>query len=134
LTGHKKKGGFKMKSKKLLIRVPELVRDYLQPYAEMFEEIVTPMAQKIPLNKIDEDLADQLEGEIDGYQNTKGQVQHFFIVYYGLMLCCMYTSQECLNIDNPNEKARRLAIINKARLLISLAYQHKAFNIIPFML
>ncbi len=123
-----------MKSEKVLFRVPELVRQSLEPYAEIFESIVIPMVKHVPLGLIGKAMANRLDGEIVEYQNRKKQEQHCFLVYYGLMLCCMYSSQEDLREKDPAKRSRKLALIGKARTLICLTYQHMAYELIPFML
>jgi hypothetical protein len=123
-----------MSGSKRLVEVPGLVRDWLRPYAEMFEDIIIPMVRQVPLGMIDQSLARQVRAEIAAYENRKGEIHHCFLVYYGLMLCCMYTSQECFELRKMKGKTTTLDVVNKARILICLAYQEDAYKLLPFML
>ena len=122
-----------MKSKKLSVQVPLLVKDYLEPYGEIFENIVIPMVEKISLDKIDELLARKLDQEVEGSLNARNQRQHDILIYAGLMLCCMYSNRECLREKASRQKLTRLTLIAKARSLICLAYQDEAY-VWPFLL
>ena len=123
-----------MDKSSLTIRVSGLIRDGLKPYVEIFENIVVPIAQRISFSEIDKHKIIKMEKEIERHQVQEGQQQHFFIVYYGLMLTCMYAEKECLKSDRPRERGKKLNIIAKARTLICIAYQHRAYDLIPFML
>jgi hypothetical protein len=110
------------------------MRDYLYPYSEIFEEVVIPMIRDVSLDKVDKHLARKLHHEIAGYESRKyGRQHHYFLVYYGLMLCCLYTNQDCLEIKDPKQRLAELKLISTARSLICLAYQHKAYHLIPFV-
>jgi hypothetical protein len=123
-----------MENKRVLVYVPELIRDCLHPYVEIFETIVVPMIKNVPLGMINKSMAKQLHGKIAEFENRKGENQHSFLIYYGLMLCCMYSSQEYLKNESTNHKSKKLNTIAKARTLICIAYQHHAYELIPFML
>jgi len=121
-----------MKGNKTMPRVPGLIRDSLQPYAEIFEDIVLPMIKQTPCGYIDEVLAKTLRREIAEYENRKGQPLHCVLLYYGLILCCTYASQDIMAIKNVPRKTKQINFINKARLLICLAYQQETFHLAPF--
>lgn len=98
---------------KKLVEVPGLVRDCLQPYTEIFEGIVIPMIKRVPLGLIDDSLSRRLHREITGYENRKERFNHPFLTYYGLMLCCMYASQECFEFKKSKPNTEKLGLINR---------------------
>ncbi len=123
-----------MKEKKLLLPVPCLVRDYLQPYAEIFENVVIPMIEKVRLDKIDVPLVKKFKRSVEYSLNQINQRQHNILIYVGLMLCCMYSNLRCLEQKVvTRRKLKELTLIAKARSLICLAYQDEAY-VWPFLL
>ena len=123
-----------MRGKQLVVKVPTLVRDYLHPYVEIFEDIIIPIVKDVPIESVDNALVLKVRREIAGFQNLRNSVQHDFLIYYGLMLCCMYLTQEWMELRRTPRNGDKINLINKARLLICLAYQAEAYKLIPFML
>ena len=123
-----------MKEGKSILMVADLFRDSLQPYAELFENIVIPMVKQASWGMIDKALAKKLRLEIAEYENRKKQPLHYILLYCGLMLCCMHTTQSILDtVKRVDRRAKQINLVNKARLLICLAYQQEQFTSLPFM-
>lgn len=122
-----------MKEGKKTLGVPSIIRDSLQPYAEIFENIVLPMVRQTPWGCIDETLAKNLRRKIAEYENRKNQPLHWALLYYGLIFCCTYSSQDVMAIKDVVRRTKQINLLNKARLLICLAYQQETFNLVPFM-
>lgn len=126
-----------MKESKTIVRVPDLFRESLQPYTELFENIIVPMVKQASWGMVDNDLAKTLRMEIAEYENRNGQHLHYVLTYYGLMFCCLHTSQSILetrkNVKKNDRRTKQINLVNKARLLICLAYQQDQFMTLPLM-
>jgi hypothetical protein len=122
---------------KATVRVPDPFRDSLHPYTELFENIIVPMITQASWGMIDNDLGKNLRMEIAEYENRNGQHLHYLLTYYGLMFCCLHTSQDILATNKDARKndrrTKQINLVNKARLLICLAYQQDQFMTLPLM-
>jgi len=127
-----------MKKSKATVRVPELFRDSLQPYTELFENIIIPMVEQASWGMIDKTLSKNLRLEIAEYENRNGQHLHYVLTYYGLIFCCLHTSQSIIatnkDVKNNDRRTKQINLVNKARLLICLAYQQDQLMTLPLML
>lgn len=126
-----------MKNSNTLVKVPDLFRDSLQPYTELFENIVIPMVKQASWGMVDNELAKNLRMEIAEYENRYEQHLHYVLTYYGLMFCCLHASQDILsirkNVKKTDRRTKQINLVNKARLLICLAYQQDQFLTLPLM-
>ena len=126
-----------MKDSNPIVKVPDLFRDSLQPYTELFENIVIPMVKQAPWGMVDDNLAKNLRMLIAEYENRNDYHLHFVLTYYGLMFCCLHVSQSILStrriIKKNDFRTKQINLVNKARLLICMAYQQDQFMTLPLV-
>lgn len=105
------------------VRVPSRVRDMLHPYAEIFENVVIPMAAGTKGNTGKSIL--EVRRAIDQYQKRKfRRLLHPALVCHGLLLCCHYCSVPRQRFSKHATPKYILQTVSRATVLVRRTYEH----------
>lgn len=77
------------------VRIPSYVRPRLSPYANVFENVVLPIAGRVRAARPSQKLKIELRESVDAaLLAAVGFVPHPWLVRCGLLLCCYHAFQQ----------------------------------------